>query len=89
MIFRRIRIAGCWVWRWLSTAAYAALPHVALGGIAVTCFGIPAWLLTRPAPVWDGGAPVERAAPVNVPEPGGLAVLVIGVGLVAWTKRHG
>ena len=88
MIFRHIRIAGCWVWRWLSTAAYTALPHVALVGIVVACAGVPAWLLTRPEPIWDGGAPVDRGQPVDVPEPGGLAVLAVGIGLVVWVKRH-
>ena len=89
-------IAGCkvWAWKWLTLKQWLALPHVTKAAIGVTacitCATVPAVrFLGTPGPVWAGGAPVERAAPVNVPEPGGLAVLVIGVGLVAWTKRHG
>ncbi len=89
-------IAGCkvWVWKWLTLKQWLALPHVTKAAVVttacITCATVPAVLfLGTPGPVWDGGAPVERGHPVDVPEPAGWAVLAIGAGLIAWTKRHG
>lgn len=81
MILAHIRIAGCWVWRWISRAVWAKLPHVAIGGLVVTCVGIPAalWRMTPPAPV---------AEPVAVAEPGTLGLLAVGVGMLVVAARR-
>lgn len=59
------RIDCMWHWRWLTTQAWSALPHVAAASLAIVCTGYPPVVPPAPPPV----PPVTWIPPFPPPWP--------------------
>jgi hypothetical protein len=77
----------CAVWRWRMVTAdqWHALRHVEIVALSMLC---ASGVAVVPIVVHEARTPVVRQnAPVDVPEPGGLGLLVVGV-VGLWRVRR-
>lgn len=87
MRLTHLRVHCRWLWRLMTPRQWPRLPHVAAGATAYACVVTGVWFLPPLLADWRPERVVERA---EVPEPGTLAVFVVGiVGVLVGRGRRG